>query len=486
MPIGEVLSDAAPNAVADPPAFSAGGREDFRDAVARHRRTAWRVTAVCAVAYAVVGVVVAIGLAPLLYGIIGVALDAVNRVIPTPDILHYASQQLDSSALARASVAHRIWLFAMASLPGIVVLTIAARILRRALLQSPLYQSGEAVGRAASTNNLTEVQLVHAVEEMAIAANMPAPRVRFIDGSLNGAAFGIDVGDATVLIGAGMAATLTRSQMQGVAAHLVASIADGDMAIGLRTACTVSVFSFVHRLGLDVLASMDNAEAFRSAVRLLRALIFPSAGNVNFILSELSDPLTTSRPNVNGATASSQMTWREWALMPFLGPVFFNGMIAGVINSLALSPLVNLAWRRRKYIADATAVRLTRDPDALDGALATIASAGFSAQMPAWAGHLCLVDPGEVGNANFLRKSWASIFPPPGSRHDALVKMGSSERAFPGVYAKDSLPLRITRAILFSFYGVIGVLVITAMGCAYCLSLIGTLFPVAALHAILR
>ena len=114
-------------------------------------------------------------------------------------------------------------------------------------------------------------------KEMAIAANIPAPRVRFIDGSLNGAAFGIDIGDATVLIGDGLAATLTRSQMQGVAAHLVASIADGDMAIGLRTACTVGVYSLVHRLGLDVLTSMQKAEALRSACRLLRALMLPSA-----------------------------------------------------------------------------------------------------------------------------------------------------------------------------------------------------------------
>jgi hypothetical protein len=214
--------------------------------------------------------------------------------------------------------------------------------------------------------------------------------------------------------------------------------------------------------------------------------MFPSAANVDFILSELSDPLAASQPIVNGATASSQMTWREWALMPFLGPVLFNGMIAGVINSLALSPLVNLAWRRRKYIADATAVRLTRDPHALDGALAAIASAGSSVRMPAWAGHLCLVDPGTIGDANFLRKSWVAIFPPPGSRHEALVKMGSGDRTSPAAYARDSLPLRITRTLLISLFGVIGVFVLGAMCCAYCLSLIGTLFAVSVLHAILR
>jgi Zn-dependent protease with chaperone function len=407
-------------------------------------------------------------------------------VIATPDILHYASQQLDSGALAHATVAHRLWLFVMAALPGIVVLAIAARILRRAVLQSPLYRSGEGVGRAASMHNLTEVQLVHAVEEMAIAADIPTPRVRFIDGSHNGAAFGIDIGDATVLIGSGMAATLTRAQMQGVAAHLVASVAEGDMAIGLRTACTVGVFSLIHRLGLDVLASMEKAEAFRSAQRLLRALLYPSAANVGFILSELSDPLAAARPHVDGAAAGRQMSWQDWALMPFLGPVFFNGMIAGAINSVALSPLVNLAWRQRKYMADATSVRLTRDPDALDGALASIAAAGSCLEMPAWAGHHCLFAPGRVGNAGLLRKSWVAIFPPPAARHDALVKMGASKRAFPGVYAKQSLPVRIARAALFSLFGVIGVFVIGAMGCAYCFSLLGTFFAIAILHAILR
>ena len=266
-------------------------REDLREAIARHRRAAWRVTAMCNLAYGVLAVVVAVGLAPLLYGIVGIALDAVNLVIPTPNLLHYAAQELDSAALARATGAHRAWLISVAALPGLLVLTFAAHSVRRALAYSIVLQSVDK-GRSARRGDLAEARVVHTLEEMAIAAAIPTPRAAFLDGSVNGAAVGTHIDRAAVLLGAQLSLVLTRSQLQGVSAHLVASIANGDMAIGLRTACTAGVFSLLHRLGLDVLARLHSRDAFRSNLRLLRALVRPNAA-----VSNSFSPRCRAHPN---------------------------------------------------------------------------------------------------------------------------------------------------------------------------------------------
>ena len=174
-------------------------------------------------------------------------------------------------------------------------------------------------------------------------------------------------------------------------------------------------------------------------------------------------------------------------LLPLLGPVFFNGMIAGVISSVALSPLVNLAWRQRKYMADATAALLTRDPDSLDAALVTLAASDSAVQMPAWAAHLCILEPTRsAAGGSLLRKTFVSMFPPPRARHRALCRLGANNRELPGAAAPDSWPLRVSRALLFSVFALITAAVLGAIACAYCLSLIMTLFPIAMLHAILR
>ena len=55
--------------------------------------------------------------------------------------------------------------------------------------------------------------------------------------------------------------------------------------------------------------------------------------------------------------------------MPLYGPVVLSGFFGGMVSSVLLEPLLALVWRRRKYLADAIAVQLTRDPQALSDAL---------------------------------------------------------------------------------------------------------------------
>src|ERR1044071_2894176 len=71
-------------------------RETFLAAIARHRRASWRVTAACVIAVAGVSVVVAILMSPLLYCLIGLALDIVNFWRPMPDVLTWAVREVEA------------------------------------------------------------------------------------------------------------------------------------------------------------------------------------------------------------------------------------------------------------------------------------------------------------------------------------------------------------------------------------------------------
>ena len=66
---------------------------------------------------------------------------------------------------------------------------------------------------------------------------------------------------------------------------------------------------------------------------------------------------------------SNKIPWRTYAWMPLVGPLVISGFFGGLICMLVLGPLLALTWRQRKYLADATAVQLTRDPNTLGSAL---------------------------------------------------------------------------------------------------------------------
>ena len=134
--------------------FAAGAHEDFRDAIARHRRTAWRVTAACAAAYLVLGLVVAMLMAPLLYCVAGLALDTVNLAVATPDLLGAAGRTIERTFFSGKPVAIEpaLRVATLAAAPGLALYVVAMFAIRRALLLSPVFERGptrgEALGRA--------------------------------------------------------------------------------------------------------------------------------------------------------------------------------------------------------------------------------------------------------------------------------------------------------------------------------------------------
>ncbi len=461
-------------------------RESFFAAIERHRRAAWRVSLACGFGAAVLAVVMAVLLAPLLYCLIGLAVDAINLVIPLPDAMGFFGRMLDHVIEGRhVTAAEVLGVTALAAVPGLMLMALAGVALRRALRTSPLFAAGELPGRAPDRSVLAEQRIANVVEEMALAAAIPPPRVLIVPGGVNAAVCGRDEQHTSVLIGEELLRVLNREQMQGAAAHLIASIAGGDTKIGLRAATTLALFALMARLT----ATLIDRDAWRGTKRLLRTLLVPTAASAAHLMEELSDPLRSDASPAadDRKRGGDRLTWREWVQMPLMGPVMFAGFIAGLVGTFVLAPLISLAWRQRKYMADAAAVKLTRDPDALAGALTAIARSATPRQLPPWAAHLAVVGTGSRGGS-ILSASVVPIFPPIAAREKALARMGAHAQPV-GAGGFASLPATL-RAVLIGAYGLCFVLGGFAVYLLIILSAaVSGLFlivPAALLHAVLR
>jgi heat shock protein HtpX len=174
-------------------------------------------------------------------------------------------------------------------------------------------------------------ELFNVVEEMAIAAGIPPPRIYFIhDEAPNAFATGRDPHHASVAITSGLRGKLTRDELQGVIAHEMSHIQNYDVRLMLLMAVLVGavvmlcdVFWQIVRWGWAV--PSKEPEAAKEGANL--AVLF-------VVLA---------------------------VLLSLIAPI-----LAQIIQ-LAIS-------REREYLADATAVQLTRNPLGLANALRVIAN----------------------------------------------------------------------------------------------------------------
>jgi Zn-dependent protease with chaperone function len=170
-------------------------------------------------------------------------------------------------------------------------------------------------------------RLRNVVEEIALASGVPVPEVYVLEqeSGINAFAAGFTPADAAVAVTRGALEKLSRAELQGVIAHEFSHILNGDMRINIRL--------------MGALFGI-----------LLLALI----GRRVLIHSHLAG---RSRDN-NGAVV---------LLIAFgLMAVGYVGLFFGRWIKAAVS-------RQREYLADASAVQFTRDPDGIGGALKKIA-----------------------------------------------------------------------------------------------------------------
>src|SRR5262245_33407303 len=108
-----------------------GERESFFEAIARHRKAAWRITAVCELAWVALALVAAVLLAPLLYCLLGLALDVVNFVVPTPDVWRFSEYAINKAQTLSPALA-AVWILVLAILPTLPVIAGAMQTLNGA------------------------------------------------------------------------------------------------------------------------------------------------------------------------------------------------------------------------------------------------------------------------------------------------------------------------------------------------------------------
>jgi hypothetical protein len=138
---------------------------------------------------------------------------------------------------------------------------------------------------------LDEERLSNIVEEMSLVAGIAVPRIVIVPGGVNAAACGRDAEHVTLIVGRALAAALAREQLEGLIAHLIASVADGDMmritryycptaheTFSLLPDCLASRFPGDHDDLERVVAYVDAAPSVEAAADILRPdSVLPSA-----------------------------------------------------------------------------------------------------------------------------------------------------------------------------------------------------------------
>ncbi len=229
---------------------------------------------------------------------------------------------------------------APASFYASVTLATLALIATGSLVQSmSLASGGAALARmmgarplARASKDLAERRLLNVVEEMAIAAGTAVPQVFVMDDqpAINAFAAGYSPSQAAVVVTRGTLETLNRDELQGVIAHEFSHILNGDMRLNLRLMGVLG--------GILLLTTLGRVLARSSSRRDSRGSSFVLLG---FGLIAIG----------------------------YIG-VFFGRLIQASVS------------RQREFLADASSVQFTRNPDGIGGALAKISRAGSRIDHP--------------------------------------------------------------------------------------------------------
>ncbi len=169
-------------------------------------------------------------------------------------------------------------------------------------------------------------KVLNVVEEMALASGIPVPPVYVIeDAAINAFAAGYSSRDAVIGVTRGCIRHLTRSELQGVVAHEFSHVFHGDMRLNTRLVAVLYGILVIGLMGRGILQAMPwrrgNSKDNAGPQLLVIALVLIALGAI--------------------------------------------GTLFGHIIKAAVS-------RQREYLADASAVQFTRNPDGIAGALKKI------------------------------------------------------------------------------------------------------------------
>ena len=209
----------------------------------------------------------------------------------------------------------------LGSLYKIATLNGGGKVIAESLGGNPLYPG---------TNDPKEKRLLNVVEEMAIASGTPVPPVYLMEEkSINAFAAGHSPENAVIGVTRGCIDKLNRDQLQGVMAHEFSHILNGDMRMNIR------LIGVLH--GILLIAGLGYF--------LMRIAPFLGGGRRNRESGGLGIALLVAGIGM--------------LAIGYIG-AFFGGLIKAAIS------------RQREFLADASAVQFTRNPQGISGALKKI------------------------------------------------------------------------------------------------------------------
>jgi len=264
----------------------------------------------------------------VLFGVAVIALIAMANLLILLVFGIVNSQQMRDG---QSFVAQMDWKLVATVGAGVSVVVLVGSLYKMMALSAGGKVVAESLGGqliARNTEEPNQRKLLNVVDEMAIASGTPAPPVYLLanEPGINAFAAGFSPRDAVLGITQGAIEQLSRDQLQGVIAHEFSHIFNGDMRLDMRLMGALNGILILGILGYYLMYSASFSGRRR--------------GNDNSGVAIL-------------ALAVGLM------VIGFAG-TFFGGLIKAAVN------------RQREYLADASAVQFTRNPDGIAGALKRI------------------------------------------------------------------------------------------------------------------
>ena len=231
-----------------------------------------------------------------------------------------------------------------------------------------------------------ERQVANVVDEMAIAAGIPRPRLWIVpDDDPNAFATGHDPRDSHIAVTQGLLRICTRDELQAVIGHELGHVKNLDVRL------------------------MTTLAALVGAVLLVR--------------DGMGRAMRGGGPLRGGGRKSKNAG-------PLLAILLALWIVSWIIAPLVTQLLAFAVSRRREYLADAMSAQFTRNPLALASALEKIEGvAAPTASIKRGAAHLCIADP--LGRRFTNHEGWLAdtlaTHPPMSMRISRLKGMGYAQ-----------------------------------------------------------
>ncbi len=215
---------------------------------------------------------------------------------------------------------------------GVIGAVAIASLYKYVLLRGGGRAIAESLGGTPLTRDIADAaqrRLLNVVEEMAIASGVPVPPVYLIgEPSINAFAAGFSPDDAVIGVNQGTVDHLSRDELQGVIGHEFSHILNGDMRLNLRLMAVLFGILFIGLVGRGLLHGVGQ-----------------------------SSRRSSSRSSSSGAPV---LALGVGLLVIGYAGTFFGNLIKAAVS------------RQREFLADASSVQFTRNPDGLAGALKKI------------------------------------------------------------------------------------------------------------------